>query len=37
MNSIQIVIILFKCLAGFGRTGVALLLIICVNYYRVNK
>jgi len=25
------------CLAGFGRTGVALLLIICVNYYRVNR
>jgi hypothetical protein len=25
------------CLAGFGRTGVAILLIICVNYYRVNR
>ena len=24
------------CLAGFGRTGVATLLVICVNYYRNN-
>ena len=25
------------CLAGFGRTGIAILLVICVNYYRANK
>jgi hypothetical protein len=25
------------CLAGYGRTGVAILLIICVNYYRANR
>jgi hypothetical protein len=28
---------LIHCLAGYGRTGTAILLIICVNYYRVNR
>ena len=28
---------IIHCLAGYGRTGVAILLTICVNYYRVNK
>jgi hypothetical protein len=28
---------IIHCLAGYGRTGVVILLTICVNYYRVNK
>lgn len=28
---------LIHCQAGYGRTGVAILLVICVNYYRNNK
>jgi hypothetical protein len=24
------------CLAGFGRTGIAVLLVICINYYKKN-
>jgi hypothetical protein len=28
---------LIHCLAGYGRTGTAILLIICVNYYRANR
>ena len=28
---------IIHCLAGFGRTGIAILLTICVNYYRINK
>jgi hypothetical protein len=28
---------LIHCQAGYGRTGIAILLVICVNYYRNNK
>jgi hypothetical protein len=28
---------IIHCLAGFGRTGIAILLTICVNYYRIHK